>query len=281
MSTAKNHEIRDKLKKVVIPALRSGISKDEVDRHFNNMPDSYWERVTANEVACHLEMQSILLSRENGPEKMTPVIRWRHFLESDYSEVIVMTWNRHGLLAKMAGAFAASNANVFEADVYTRKDNVILDLFKVCDSEYRRIRDRSTMEKIQSILAKSVSKHADLPFEEMTDSSGHGTHLDDRSQSKQSEIEPRIEFDNQSSPKYTFLNVGARDHVGLLHDILQVLSLSDVNIDQAKITTEKGMARDQFYLTDLSGEKIKDAEMLSNLRQQLLEMIQSDNPAKA
>jgi len=271
MSTPSAKSIREKFKKVIQPSLRPAISQHEVDLHFSSMPDRYWSKITVDELLSHLEMQHQYLERAETADRNLPVLKWRHFLESDYSEVIVMTWNRHGLLAKVAGSFAAAKVNIIEADVYTREDNVVLDVFKVCDAEYRRINDEKVMEKVLDTIVKTLSLHGDLPFEEMTESS-MGSDLTSKPV-EPTKFKTKVEFENGLSDPYTTLSICAKDHLGLLHDILQVLALSDVDIKQAKIDTEDGVAVDSFQLTDTSGKKISDLSRLDEIRNHLLEMI--------
>jgi [protein-PII] uridylyltransferase len=268
MTTHSPEIIRERLKKIVRPCLSSVITDEEVELHFSNMPARYWLRVTVDELVNHLSMQHAYLNQSKTNEGDIPVIRWRHFLESDYSEVIVMTSDRHGLLAKMAGSFAAAKVNVFEADIYTRQDNIVLDVFKVCDAEYRRIKGKDTMEKVQEILKKSLSKHGDLPFDEMSENSSNSKKIEPLKK-----VKTKIEFNNESSEEFTVLNISTEDHLGLLHDILQVLTLSDADIEQAKISTEDGIAVDSFYIRNSSGKKMTNSDELEDLKRQLTEMI--------
>ena len=48
-------------------------------------------------------------------------------------EVWVCGWDRERLLERMAGAFVSANVNILSADIFTRGDNLALDIFRVCD----------------------------------------------------------------------------------------------------------------------------------------------------
>jgi [protein-PII] uridylyltransferase len=274
MTTPSIESVRDRFKQVVKPSLRSAITDREIDLHCSSMPTRYWGRVTVDELVCHLDMQHAYLLQIETSQRNVPIIRWRHYLESDYSEVVVLTSNCHGLLAKITGSFATLDINVFSADVYTREDNVVLDIFKVCDSEFRRIKDKALMDKVLETITKSLSLHGDLPFKEITNE--QSVSPTSKGQFK-NEPETKIELLNQVTDCYTVLNIVTKDYLGLLHDILQVLALSDVDIEQAKIGTEEGIAVDTFYITDISGEKIEDSSRLEEIRAHLLEMIHSND----
>ena len=47
---------------------------------------------------------------------------------------MICTWDRHGLLAKCAACFSAAKLDILQASVFTRADNVVLDVFRVRDA---------------------------------------------------------------------------------------------------------------------------------------------------
>jgi len=262
--------LREELRVAVYRRLPSTLRTDEVEAHFRYMPDRYWVRVNENDLLRHLEIIHSYCERvgDEEAEVRTPIIRWKHFAPRGYSEAIVCASNQHGLLAKVAGAFAAASANVLDADIYTRRDHLVLNIFHVCDPDHRPLSSAEAIHEMEHALAASLGKHGDLPFTHVA--AGART----ASSRKKGKIATTVTVDNDVATDHTVLQIRTVDYLGLLHDVLQVLSLCDVEIDQAKIHTRKDVAEDVFYITGLDGRKIASPARLDLIRKQLLEMIQ-------
>ncbi len=274
-SASTSHKMREALQVSVEQRLSFAIPKHEIEAHFTQMPERYWARVDENELLRHLEVIHLYIERaaDMDSEGTIPIVCLKHIPDRGYSEVVICTSDQHGLLAKIAGSFAAVHINVFSADIYTRKDKLALDIFHACDSEYRPILDKARIEKMQETLFESLTKHGDLPFTELLSFEDEDMTARFSRQTEKSVV-TTVTFDNKRSAEYTILEVQTGDHLGLLHDILQVLTLCDLEIGQAKINTENGMAVDAFYLTDPDGNKILSNARLDLIRKQLLKMIE-------
>jgi [protein-PII] uridylyltransferase len=69
-------------------------------------------------------------------------------------------------------------------------------------------------------------------------------------------VEPQVILDNDSSNRYTVIEVAGLDRIGLLHELTEALFRLNLNIVSAHITTFGERAVDVFYVTDLTGSKI-------------------------
>ena len=85
------------------------VSQDEVDAHFVGMPPRYWDRVTEDELVWGLQTVHRFFSRL----AITPasdgvvVMDARHFPQQGCTKVLVSTWDRMGLLTRIAGYLSA------------------------------------------------------------------------------------------------------------------------------------------------------------------------------
>ena len=70
---------------------------------------------------------------------------------------------------------------------------------------------------------------------------------------------PRVIIDNDSSNRFTVIEVNGLDRIGLLYDLTEALYHLNLNIASAHITTFGERAIDVFYVTDLTGAKIVSA----------------------
>ena len=136
-----------------------GIRSEELELHFVGMPLRYWPRVDSATLRWHLDIIHEFIDGLARSDVMLapPVVRWRHLPDRGFSEVVVCTWDRLGLLAKIAGSFAAVGLNIVRADIYTRADNVVLDVFQVCDEQVRHVQDISRLKQMEQLLTVALS----------------------------------------------------------------------------------------------------------------------------
>ncbi len=238
-----------------------GICADEIDAHFKGMPSRYWERVDMQELVWGLEVVHKFLEKIAEPAcpGTTPVLDWKHFPKLGYTKVMLCTWDRQGLLAKAASAFSAVSVNILHAQAYTRADQIVLDVFQVCDSEHRPVGNPHRLEQMLFLLEGSLS---DPPrFASFWAAAGH------KCESREAPEILSISFQNDEPGAHTILRIETDDRIGLLSDILDALTRGGVNVDQALIETPDYLACDTFSIYDNAGEKILDPGRLACIRE--------------
>lgn len=233
------------------------LSAEELDIHFSHMPDRYWARTNAAAVKLHLELIHEFFEGLGAADAdgTPPIVRWKHYRDRGITEVQVCTWDRLGLLAKVAGAFATVGLNIIRADIFTRADNIVLDVFEVCAPGGGHVRHESRLEKMTEVLTAALKPAAVMP----TISSGPATDC--------GAVE--VYFDSERHDHYSALMVEAPDRVGLLYDIFTALSACDVNVAHAIITTDQEKVGDVFYLTDAEGREITYPARLEEIREKV------------
>ena len=87
------------------------------------------------------------------------------------------------------------------------------------------------------------------------------------------EVEPHITIDNQMSKLTTTFQVLSGDRQGLLMDILQIFHDHNLSVQSAKISTYGEKVFDIFQIVDLKNKKIKDAQLLKKIENQLLKIL--------
>src|SRR2546425_619252 len=151
---------RDQLQSLLAEQPPPLVGDEEIEAHFANMPERYWGHVNEEDVRWHLETLHAFFASLTGrnSQAVAPVVRWRHFPDGGFTEVVIGTWDRLGLCAKVACSFAEVGLNIFHADIYTRDDDVVLDIFRVYDGENSHIRDEARLVDVARRLAKSLSE---------------------------------------------------------------------------------------------------------------------------
>jgi len=243
-----------------------GLLRDEVEAHFRGMPTRYWESVTKGELIWALEtVHTFLAKLKTWDAPGAPAVAsLRHCPERGFTKVMVCTWDRPGLLARIAATFGALRINILQSDVYTRCDNVALDIFQVSDIENSQAIDAKRLEHLVFLLEGSLNEPP--RFVSMWARQFHKLY-----QVPKGNVV--LELDNDSSPQSTVLRVEAPDRLGLMYDILEALNECSVNVAQAVVHTDGATARDVFYITDLEGAKITNKLALGTIRKIVLESL--------
>ena len=241
----------------------AGIGVDEVDAHFARMPAHYWEHVAEEDLVWGLETIHGFFSLLATPkvDATKPFVNWRPLPGSPQAQILLCTWDRHGLLAKAAAALSAVRLNILHADVFTRTDNVALDLFRITGADGSGSVTGEQMEQMSALLEGALSEPP--RFASFWACSRH------KYLAEPAATTPRIAFDNRTSPIHTLVRVEASDRLGLLYDILQTLADSGLDITEAQIQTDGDLARDTIHVKDTHGEKVLDPRRLEALRLQL------------
>jgi [protein-PII] uridylyltransferase len=86
-------------------------------------------------------------------------------------------------------------------------------------------------------------------------------------------IEPRVLVDNDSSRKFTLIEVKGPDRPGLLHGLTQVLAGAGLHIVSARIGTFGTGAVDTFYVRCREGGKLVDEVAQNALSEQLQQVL--------
>ena len=264
------HELRD----AVIKKLGAGWS-EELKAHFEGMPPAYFNFLDAETVVAHLRQFRaffVHLTEEHSSSGLLPIVTWKDLPEQGCSEITLTCWDRPQLLARVAGALAAQSINILGADLYRRSDDLVLDTFRVCNTNF----------------APVTSKNARLRFEQDLNNSFLDTQFDFSKaitpQKKPSpefeamlaEIPQRIFIDTTVSPDETIIELQAVDRLGLLYDVLKTIGKYRHNVTHARINTEKGVAVDAIYIRNAQGQKITSPTELSTLAKALAKAIQGE-----
>src|SRR5439155_6828741 len=214
---------------------------EEIDAHFEFMPDNYFRASDLSEVVEHLKLfRGFLENVSRGEFPLAPAIEWKIVSQQGHSVVTFCTWERQRLLAKVAGSFSVVPLNILSADVFPRGDNVVLGIFRVCDTKAHAVTNLGDTELVEQTLSRALEdENFDfLPLIEKA--KRQSRHL----LAPGIEFPTRIAMDNKTHPAYTLIEIQAPDRLGLLYDILTCLDRESVSIALSRINTQDGAAID-------------------------------------
>ncbi|MBT3256737.1 MAG: [protein-PII] uridylyltransferase [Deltaproteobacteria bacterium] len=187
----------------------------------------------------------------------------------DCYEITVLTKDRPGLFADMAGVLALNSVNILSADIYTWRDGTAVDIFKATKPLDPIDPDR-IWQKVRSDLKGTFE--GKLSLAGLLGQKGTSSVLSNHEKPSRP---PQIVMDNRASDFFTLIEVFADDRAGFLYLITKTLFDLRLDIRIAKIATKGDQIADVFYVRDIVGQKIKDEAHLKEiegaLRYQLIQ----------
>jgi [protein-PII] uridylyltransferase len=252
---------------------------EEIEAHFDFMPDHYFRASDLPEIVEHLKLfRSFLENVSTGAElPLAPAIKWKAVSEQGHTVMTFCTWERERLLAKVAGSFSVVPLNILSADVFPRADNMVLGVFRVCDANARPATDPRDFKLVEQTLQRALE---DESFDFLP--------LIEKAKRQSRRLAPAIEFptriaiDNRTHPSYTLIEIQAPDRLGLLYDVLNCLDRENILIPLSRINTQAGAATDTLYVVDGANHaKITDSHRIRMIQQHLKNSILSGSAAKS
>jgi [protein-PII] uridylyltransferase len=267
-------EVRDLVRELT----PRGTTDEELDAHFRQLPQRYFEVHTPAQIAEDLALVHRFMRRLifESQRVLAPVTAWIDERNRGYSLVKVCTWDRAGLFGKIAGTLSAAGLNILGAQIFTRADGVVLDTFFVNTARTGGLATREQRDKFSDLLEKVMTGSAvdlsGLIARQTTVHSPYSAYLGER-------IGTQIRFDNEASEDRTLIEIETEDRLGLLHTISQTFAELRLDISAARIVTERGAVIDSFYVRDVDDGKIASLTRREQIAARLREAIGKLKPA--
>jgi len=183
-------------------------------------------------------------------------------------QLLIMTVDRHGLLAKICGVMTLNNLTVSKAQIFTWNDGTVVDVIDVRPTDGLSFAERDW---------QGLNDHLDLAIE-------HRMGLSHRLYTKLSstynrraqivgDVSSKVVIDNGASDVYTVIEVYAPDTPGQLYYVTQTMADFGINIHKAYIATEVEQLIDVFYVLDSQGGKLDDDEFCNEITEGILHSI--------
>jgi len=263
---------RELLMEEVRRLMPAHLSDEEIHAHFSTLPARYAQIHNAREILDDIVMahRFMRLLAEDRESPLTPVVNWHNEPDRACNAVKVCTWDRAGLFCKIAGSLSAAGLNILSAQIFTRRDGIVLDTFYVNDARTGALAGSEQRETFERVINKALTgEEVEFPMliaRQKITRPVYQAYTGER-------IPTRIAFDNESSETRTLIEIETEDRLGLLYTMSQALSELDVDISSAKINTEKGAAIDSFYVREIDGVKVLAPERHRAIERKLRQAI--------
>lgn len=237
---------------------------EEIDRYIDLHYPDYWLRTDAERRLEHARLlrktlrEGLAVATDTHTDAFTAI-----------TELTIVASNHPRLLALLAGACAATGANIAGAQIMTTRDGRALDTFilnralQTDEDELRRgHRIGDLIERLlrgDAWLDTLLAERASSPSRVLAFS-----------------VEPDVIINNTLSDQFTVIEVSGRDRPGLLYELTSALSDLLLDITSAHVTTFGEKAVDVFYVTDLTGKKVERSARQNAIRKRLVAVLDSN-----
>jgi [protein-PII] uridylyltransferase len=238
-------------------AVRAELQTEEpaaVDRFLLRMPRAYLLGLPLEQVVEQFALVSPPLAAGEVRARARPGTK-----PSTYA-LTVVTRDRPGLLASIAGALSIAGLSILTAQVFTTEDDVAVDVFEV-EGVFEEDVPESRWREFRGTLRRAVDGQISL--------ANRVGEKRSRYPAPRAGVPVRVSVDNGASDFFTVIEVEAPDRIGLLFDVTRTLAELRLDVHLAKVATYGGRVVDTFYVRDELGRKVEDDERIAELERAL------------
>jgi [protein-PII] uridylyltransferase len=267
--------VKERLRRTLLVAqsvsVLDGSELGWVGEFLDGMPTNYFLVTPEESVPQHLKLLSRFTRRELESNTEGFLTALEHFAEREYSEFTVVTRDRPGLFARLAGVLAANGLNIASGRITTSYKGVALDVFRLSHLERQELVVAPERWERVHVCLRAVLR-GERNVENLVQTSKPPAFLSRRSL----RLPTEVAIDNLTSREYTVIDVSAPDRLGLLFTITHCLFRLGLLIHLAKVTTNVDQVLDVFYVTDVADQKIGE-ERSAEIKEALLARLAAEN----
>lgn len=259
------NQIASEVKKSATALVGDQLPTQEVEEYLENMPVKYFLGNSPQEIAEHLK-----LAKEAKKEQHL-VCRFTGNEKDNVNEMLLFTVSTTGLLAKVAGILSANDLNILDAKQSVSKQGWALLSVRFTDSQGQMLREDRRWEPLRVDLRNVLESKERVAS--LIDIRKKPYWMQKRMARN---IPSSVEVDNDVSAYYTVIDIYTHDRMGLLYELLTALSNLGLYVDVSKISTKVDQVADVFYVKDIFGQKITQAEKLRRIQAELLKVVEGE-----
>jgi [protein-PII] uridylyltransferase len=249
------------LQSEVMEILAGQVASPKISEYLAHIPSRHYAAHNARSIG-----QQILMAEKLRDE--TVDLEGEEKPEEGCDEVTVVAWDKPGLFAEISGVMTANHLNILSAQISTWENGIAVDLFKVHNLIDEPLFQPRRWTKLAGDLKKVLG--GEITVNSLVE--GMVLPLFQRYPSPRQDM--KVEVDNSASDFYTVVEVYAHDGPGLLYRVTKKIFEMNLSIWMARISTKVDQVVDAFYIQDLSGAKLEDEEVISKIKNGLIEELQ-------
>ena len=262
LATVEAVEVVERKKNEIRASASNRKSKTNTDALLAEMTPRYLLYMPAAKIKEHIELYDNLGAADFIWDIQRPE-------DASTRAVTICAKDRPGLISKIAGVFTLNNINILDVQVFTWRNQIALDIFRVKPPPDLILEDEKwelAKENLHAALSGALDLTTALKKKLQPNRNGK-TGLNKKPH--------RIRVDNTSSSFFTIIEVFTYDFPGLLFSITDALFRCELNIWVAKIATKADQVVDVFYVRDVNGQKVDMPQQVAKIEAALMERLPS------
>ena len=260
-------QAQQKKKEILLAGTESDSEKEKLDEMFDVLSPRYLLFATVDQIREDLERYH----RMGDRDFVWDVTRTA---DPDRRTVKICAQDRPGLFSKIAGVFTLNNIDIIDAQIFTWRNQIAVDVFEVTPPPDQIFEDERWMRAEQNLRA-ALAGELDLSTSLNRKISSYR-----RRKALPLTKPQRIKVDNESSSFFTLVEVFTEDFPGLLFTVTDALYRCRLDIWVAKIATKVDQVVDVFYVRDFDGQKVDDPDQVENIKKAIADGISKARPKK-
>ena len=236
----------------VIDGRPADLDATEIEAFLEGLPRRYLQLFSHDAVYQHIRHARDLRSGAIQAWIERKGVEW---------ELTVLTRNQPFLFSNISGVLSSFGVDILRGYAFTKSDGLVVDMFHFIDQERFLELNEGGDAQLLSVLEDVISGRVDLAERLRRREEG-------AFRQRLPGAPPVVSCDNESSRRYTIVEIFADNELGLLYRMSRAMSESWCDVDLVFIATEGRRAIDVFYLTRNS-EKLTPpqySELIANLQ---------------
>ena len=244
------------------------LSGPELETLLASMPPRYLLHHDKEDILRHIEGMQPLVQDTKAPLRHHVFLREPPNTDHPFTRLTVITRDRPGLFASIAGALTLNDIQVYTASLHRWDNGIIVDTFLVTpppDPLYQE----ETWSRVDGMLSKAFAEPDEL-----------SKRLSEKNRFASQPNHPHclekacVRIDNGGSDFHSIIELRSKDRPGLLYAIARGLQRAGLDVAFAKIATHRDQVQDIFYVQDAGGQKIVDDAEIAALRESLMRSLE-------
>lgn len=257
----KGRDARVQARKDILQARLSDWSDRKFKSYAKRFRDPYW---LAEGEDVQERNARLIENTPKGEDALAIDFHVDHF--QSVTHMAIYAPDHPGLTYRVAGAISLVGGSIADAKIHTSVDGMAMDNFMIQDETGAAFDDPHRLERLKDRIYQVLQGQVKLkdvlsqkPFK--------------RPRANMFHVEPVVLLDNNASNRFTVIEVNAADRPALVYHLTRTLFYSKITIASAHIATYGERAVDVFYVTDLLGQKVTNANRIKALKRKLHEAI--------